>query len=204
MAGHQINSLVPVRQDPPAPNILDPDLHCGLYNMNAYVRGGAVEAIGKFYGANAMAMASRKESDAKARVKHHASANANIPYTPRTLTNEELAAFKELVEEEATAAVGEDEREGEPAGPEKEREKPAVGAAVLEKKREEETVEAEKGEGEPAVPATAVVEKEGAAGAGAAGAAGAAAGEIGGKQPAENQKKKKKVCYRCTNVSDGC
>ncbi len=190
MAGHQINSLVPVRQDLLAPNILGPNLHCGLYNTNAYVRGGAVEAMGKSYGANAIAMASRKETDAKARVKHHASNNANTPYTPGTLTDEEL------IEEEATAAVGEDGGEGEPAGLEREREKPAVGAAVLEKKREEETVEAEKAESDPAVPATAVVEKEGAAGA--------ATEETGGKQPAEIQKKKKKVCYRCTNVSDGC
>lgn len=152
--------------------------------------------MGKFYGANAIAMATRKESDAKARVKHHASENANKPYTPGTLTDEELAAFEELVEEEETAAVGEDGGEGEPTGLEMERENPAVGAAVLEKKREEETVEAEKAESEPAVPATAVVEKENATGA--------AAGETGGNQPAEKQKKKKKVCYRCTNVSDGC
>ncbi len=53
--------------------------------------------------ANAIAMASRKESDAKARVKHHASENADMRYTPGTLTNEELAVFEELVEEEATA-----------------------------------------------------------------------------------------------------
>ena len=67
--------------------------------------------MGKLYGATAVAMANRKESDAKARVKHHASKNANMPYTPYTpgtLTDEELAAFKELVEEKATAAVGED------------------------------------------------------------------------------------------------
>ena len=100
MTGHQGDIIVPVIQDPPAPNIMDPALQSGLYNPNASVRRGAVEALGKMYGVNVLRKVKKEESDAKARVKSYASKEAKVPFTLRILTNEELAAFAELVEEE--------------------------------------------------------------------------------------------------------
>ena len=197
MTWHQINHVVPAIQDPPAPNILDPALQYGLYNPNAYVRGGAVEAMGKMYGVKAMKRAEMEERNAKARVKHHASEKANVPYIPGTLTDEELAAFEELVEEEAIAAAGEDGDEGQRAGLGKEQEKPIVGAAASEKLREEKTAEVEKEGREPAVGA-APVEKVGEEKEGAA-----AAGETGNRKAAKKQNRKK-VCYRCIKVLDCC
>ena len=212
MTWHQINNVVPVIQDPPAPNIMDPVLQCGLYNPNAYVRGGAVEAMGKMHGVKAMKGAKMEERDAKARVKHHVSEKANVRYILGTLTDEELAAFEELVEEEAIAAAGEDGDEEERAELGEEREKPVVGAAASEKLREEKTAEVEREGREPAVGAApvkkageekeegknpgvgaVVVEKEGAA----------AAGGTGNRQAAEKQNKNK-VCHRCTKVLDCC
>ena len=209
MTWHQINNVVPAIQDPPAPNIVDPALQCGLYNPNAYVRGGAVEAMGKMYGVKAMKRAKMEERNAKARVKHHASEKANVPYIPGTLTDEELAAFEELVDGEAIAAAGEDRDEGQGvglgkdgdegqrAGLGKEQEKPVVGAAASEKLREEKTAEVEKEGREPAVGA-APVEKAGEEKEGAA-----AAGETGNRKAAEKQNRKK-VCYRCIKVLDCC
>lgn len=141
MIGHRVNYIVPAIQDPPAPNIMDPDLQCGLYNPNAYVRGGAVEALGKVYGANVMKKARREESEAKAwseakaRVKHYTSDEAKVSYNPGVLTHEELAAFEDLIvdEKQEEAAVAEENGgEREPAELEKEGKAPVPGAAAEE------------------------------------------------------------------------
>ncbi|KAF6222756.1 hypothetical protein HO133_000804 [Letharia lupina] len=161
VTGHPVNEVVPAIQDLPAPNIMNPALQSGLYNPNAYVRGAAVEAMGKMYGSKVMKQARKEESDAKARVKCHVSDKADVPYesvpyNPGMLTDEELASFEELIEEkvleeeeeeeeeaataeedattaeEDAAAAEENEGEREPAGLEKEGKSPAVGAAVME------------------------------------------------------------------------
>ena len=121
----------------------------GLFNPNAYVRGNAVEALGKVYGVNAVKQARREESEAKARVERWASAGANVPYTLGTLTSEELAvhsAFtvdgdyveeeeEEEEEDDQPAAVGSEpvgSGEEQPEGP-----VPVAGAAVAATAEEE-------------------------------------------------------------------
>lgn len=97
------------------------DRKIGLYNPNAYVRGSAVEALGKVYGVNAVEKARKEESEARARVKQYASAGANVPYTLGTLTSEELAVHSELtadgdyVEEKEEEEKEEEEKREEPA-----------------------------------------------------------------------------------------
>ena len=127
----------------PPPNIMK-DRKIGLYNPNAYVRGIAVEALGKVYGVNAVEKARKEEREARARVEQFASMGANAPYTPAILTSEELAAHsvftvdadyveekeeeeKEEEKEEEPAAVG-----GDPvgSGEEKPKEPPVAGAGV--------------------------------------------------------------------------
>lgn len=162
MNGHPINEIVPVMQDPPAPDILDPALQCGLYNPDACVRRGVVEAMGKTYGANAMKKAKREQEEAKARLKRLA--EANVPFTLGILTDEELAAFDELINDdelrEGTTAAEEKGGGGESARLQKEGEKPAVGAAAPEDMGEESTTEEEE-EGKEAIIRTAAVEKAG-------------------------------------------
>ena len=119
----------------PPPNVMQ-DRKIGLYNPNAFVRGSAVEALGKVYGVNAVEKARKEESEARARVKQYASAGPNVPYTLGTLTSEELAVHSELTvdgdyeeekEEEPAAAGGEPVESGEepPKGP-----VPVAGAAA--------------------------------------------------------------------------
>lgn len=123
---------------------MDPALGCGLSNPNAYVRGSALEVVGKVDGVRAIKEA-EEERNAKARAGQHISVNASVPFTPATLTEEELAAFEELVDEEQLLKEGEDEDEatkgkgkegeGEPVdlgigGEEKEEGQPGVGAAA--------------------------------------------------------------------------
>ena len=127
----------------PAPKIMQAR-QIGLYNPNAYVRGGAVEALGKVYGVNAVEKARKEESEARARVEQYASEGANVPYAPGTLTNEELAVHSEFTvdndyeeeekEEEPAAA------EGEPVGSEEEPNEPVpvAGAAAAAEEEEEE------------------------------------------------------------------
>ena len=207
MAGPQVNNVVPAIQHPPAPNIMDPGLQCGLYNPNAYVRGGVVEAMGKTYGATAMRKAEREESDAKARVKYYASQPIK-PYAPVVLTDEELAAFEELVrgededeneememeeeeedEEEKEEAIAAEENGGakHPTGLNKEANEAAVEATAAEKMAQEKakhgiypddgTVESESREKMP-VAGPAAVE------------------EIGVAKPAEKQQQQKKKKVR--------
>ena len=93
--------------------------------------------MGKMYGANVMRKAKREESDAKARMKLRASENANVPWTLGILTDEELAAFEELVEEHE-----DDEGKGPHVSAtvmEIEGEEPAVRATPLESAGEEKT-----------------------------------------------------------------
>ena len=109
----------------------------GLYNPNAYVRGIAVEALGKVYGVDAVEKARQEEREGRARVEDFASAGANVPYAPTALTSEELAAhseftmdddYEEKKEEEEPAAVG-----GEPVGSGEEQPEeiaPVAGAGV--------------------------------------------------------------------------
>ena len=96
----------------PATNIMQ-IRQIGLYNPNAYVRGGAVEALGKVYGVNAIEKARKEESEARARVEQYASQGADVPYTPTALTSEELAVHSEFTvdddyeeEKEEPSAVG--------------------------------------------------------------------------------------------------
>lgn len=165
---------MPVVKDLPAPNIMDPALGCGLSNPNAYVRGSALEVVGKVDGVRAMKEA-EEERNAKARADQHISVNANVPFTPATLAEEELAAFEELVDEEQLLKEDEDEDEAT-----KGKGKEGEGEPVdLEIGGEETTVE-EKEEGQPGV---------------------GAAAETGQKKPAEKQKKKK-VSHHYTDLSD--
>ena len=120
----------------PPPNVMKAR-QIGLYNPNAYVRGSAVEALGKVYGVNAVKKARKEEDEARARVDQFASAGANAPYVPVALTSEELAVHSEFTvdedyeeekEEEEPAAVG-----GEPGGSGEEQPEgpvPVAGAAV--------------------------------------------------------------------------
>ena len=118
------------------PNVMK-DLQIGLYNPNPYVRGIAVEALGKVYGVNAVEKARKEEREARARVEQYASAGANVPWTAGTLTGEELAVhsaftvdndYEEEKEEEEPPAVGEEpvgSGEEQPEGP-----VPVAGAAA--------------------------------------------------------------------------
>ena len=128
---HLVNDIMP------PPNVMKAR-QIGLYNPNKYVRGIAVQALGKVYGVNAVEKARKEESQARARVEEFASAGANVPYAPTALTSEELAAHSEFTvdddyeekeeEEEEPAAVG-----GEPVGSgEEQREEivPVAGAGV--------------------------------------------------------------------------
>ena len=117
MNAPQANLVVPVVEDLPAPNIMDPALRCGLSNPNASVRGSALEAVGRMDGARAMKEA-EEERNARARARRHISVRTNVPYAPAVLTEEELAAFEELVDEEQLLKEGEEatkgkEKEGE-------------------------------------------------------------------------------------------
>ena len=127
----------------PPPNVMKAR-QIGLYNPNAYVRGSAVEALGKGYGVNAIKKARMEESEARARVERYASAGANVPYAQGTLTSEELAVHSEFTvdedyeeekeEEEAAALGGERVGSGEeqPEGP-----VPVAGAAATATAEEE-------------------------------------------------------------------
>ena len=118
----------------PPPNIMDPALRAGLFNPNAYVRGSAVEAVGKIRTAMAIKKAEEVMSNARGFVKRLEPVEANVPDLPANLTNEELAAFKELIDEEQLEMEeGEEEQitangkggEGRPANLEDGGEKPA-------------------------------------------------------------------------------
>ena len=175
MNAPQANIVVPVVEDLPAPNVMDPALRCGLFNPNAYVRGSALEVVGKVYGIRAMKEA-EEERNVKARADQHISVNANVPFTPATLTEEELAAFEELVDGEQLLKEDADEEEAT-----KGKEKESEGEpADLENGGKKTTME-EKEEGQLGV---------------------GAAAETGQKKPAKKQKKK--VSYRCANVLNDC
>ena len=188
MNGHQVNDVVPVIQDPPAPNIMDAAHECGLYNPNACVRRGVVEAIWKTYGMIWMKRAASEGGGPTDRIKDKATIAAidrsvvigSIKeYTRVDLAEEELATFEVLIGnleedwEDGTAELGmememEIEGDGTVAGAESEGKEPAVGAAAMEKQVKEDKAE---------------VEKE-------------------AKEPAEKQKKKVCNCYNC--VLYGC
>lgn len=169
MNGHPINEIVPAIQDPAAPNIMRPALRSGLYNPDACVRRGAVEAMGKMYGANVMNKASvvrkaeREAEEAKARLKHPA--ETNFPFALGTLTDGELEAFGELVNEEergeeATAAE-DNGGGGEPAGSENGGEERAGGAAAPEGKGKGKAADEGKEATKPAVDAAVVQAEQG-------------------------------------------
>ena len=159
-----------------APRNVMQDRKIGLYNPNAYVRGIAVEALGKVYGVNAVEKARKEESEARARVKQYASAGANVPYTLGTLTSEELAVHSELTVDGDYVKEKKEEEE------EKKEEEPAAAGGEP----------GESGEEQP----------EGPPVAGAAAAATATADEETGEKPVEkeNMKKKKKVRSHRTAV----
>ena len=168
--GRQVNDVVPVIQDPPAPNIMDAAHRCGLYNPNACVRRSVVEAIGKTYGVMWMKRAASEGGGPTDRIKDRATiaairrsvATGSIKeYTRVDLAKEELATFEVLIGnwgedwEEGTAEVGmememEIEGDGTVAGVESEGTEPAVGAAAVEKEGKEDNVVVEKEEKEPA------------------------------------------------------
>ena len=122
---------------------MNPAVQSGLYNPDKYVRGGAVEAMGKTYGVAAMKKAEREERDAKARMQHHASDEADVPTRSGTLTDEQRALFDELVDkvklgeagEWETAPVEEHEAQGGPPGPEREAPKPRVEKPAAKQKK---------------------------------------------------------------------
>ena len=207
----------------PASNIMDPTQSLGLHNPNAYVRGGAVEALGKIYGGNAMKKAERDDMIGKARVQQYASNEASVPYTPPILTPEQQVAFDELLEdnpEEENADAEEDSGGEEPARLEEEEEdeeKAAVGAAAPGKVMREDAADVEKGGKDTSLGGVAAVgkagedkerKKPGSVAAvvemkGKEPIAGPAAGKTGAKNPAKQQQKKK-VCYHCSNLLSAC
>lgn len=165
---------------------MDPTQSLGLHNPNAYVRGGAVEALGKVYRVNSMKKVERDDIIGKARVQQYASNEASVPYTPAILTPEQQVAFDELLEdnpEEENADAEEDSGEEEPARLEEEEEdddddsgeeeparleeeeedeeKAAVGAAAPGKVMREEAANVEKGGKDTSVGSVAAVGKPG-------------------------------------------
>ncbi|CAD6583267.1 MAG: hypothetical protein ASARMPRED_001278 [Alectoria sarmentosa] len=155
--GRQVNDVVPVIQDPPAPNIMDAAHECGLYNPYACVRRSVVEAIRKTYGVMWMKRAASEGGGPTDRIKDRATiaairrsvATGSLKeYTRVGLAKEELATFEVLIGNwgddwvEGTAEVGmemesEIERDGTVAGVESEGKEPAIGAAAVEKEGKE-------------------------------------------------------------------
>ncbi|KAM0803454.1 hypothetical protein BDR22DRAFT_72611, partial [Usnea florida] len=131
------NCCVAVNDIMPPPHVMKAR-QIGLYNPNKYVRGIAVQALGKVYGVNAVEKARTEESQARARVEEFASAGANVPYATRALTSEELAAHSEFTVDDDYEEKKEEEEEpaavvGEPVGSgEEQREEivPVAGAGV--------------------------------------------------------------------------
>lgn len=109
-------TVVPVPQDPPAPNVMDPALRIGLYNPNPYVRGIAMEPIAKMGRASVMRRAEAERSNAREFVRRLELVKPDEPASPAVLTNEELAAYEELVDEERLEGDGEEEEAKERGG----------------------------------------------------------------------------------------
>lgn len=114
--GNRHNTVVPVPQDPPAPNVMDPALRIGLYNPNPYVRGIAMEPIAKMGRASVMRRAEAERSNAREFVRRLELVKPDEPASPAVLTNEELAAYEELVDEGRLEGDGEEEEAKERGG----------------------------------------------------------------------------------------
>ena len=180
--GGKTNEVVPALQDPPAPNIMDPANQIGLFNPNAYVRGGAVEALGKYYGVMCLKKAAREGPGSADRIRdiktleaiERSVATGSIrSYTHPEFNDEEDSLFDDLIDMSAdrTGAGTQEEEEGDDPVAGVEREPDAAAAdATLENGGEENKT----------------------------------AAEMDGQKPAESQqKKKKKVRDSYTAVPHG-
>lgn len=116
MNGSRHNTVVPVPRDPPAPNVMDPALRIGLYNPNPYVRGMAVGPIAKMGGASVMRRAEVERSNARRFVRRLEVVRPDGPANLAVLTNDELAAYEELINEEQPEEQPEAEEEGKERG----------------------------------------------------------------------------------------
>ena len=65
-----------------------------------------VQKTNKAFTPNAVEKARKEESEARARVEQYALEGANVPYTPGTLTSEELAVHSAFFVDEEEEAKG--------------------------------------------------------------------------------------------------
>lgn len=116
MRGSRHNIVIPLPLDPPAPDIMDPALGLGLHNPDEDVQKMADGASAKMEHASVMRSAEAERSNAREFVRRFEPERPDEPANPAVLTNEELAAYEELIDERQLEGMAEAEEEAKERG----------------------------------------------------------------------------------------